>query len=490
MPDEVAGDYEALMEVIGLCGSFLTLRGRTISFIHQSAKDFLHGQALGKVFPPGKEKVNYIIFSRSLEIMSRTLRRDIYSLRVPGISIDQVKQPDSDPLAAARYSCLYWVDHLLDSNTRGNSNDDLKDNGSVYRFLTQSYLFWLEALSLMKSLPHGIVIVRKLEINFAPNLHAFIHDAKRFALYSRSVIEQTPLQSYCYALVFAPQKSIVRTTFKKCIPPWIEKKPIVEPYWNAMLQTLEGHTSEVHSVAFSPDSKQVVSGSEDKTVQLWDTATGQQIPPILEGHTGGVHSVAFSPDSKHVVSGSEDSTVRLWDTAIGQQILPTLEGHTGSVCSVAFSPDSKQVVSRSTDNTDTAIGQQLLPTLEGHTGSVCSVAFSPDGKQIVSGSTDNTVRLWDTATGQQIQPTLEGHTSSVNSVAFSPDSKQIVSKSHNRMLHLTISNDWVMEDGVNILWLPFEYRTTVVAIYRGGVVLGQDSGRISFFEFTYAPKFL
>jgi hypothetical protein len=162
MPDEVAGDYEALSEIIGLCGSFLTLRGRTTSFVHQSAKDFLHGQALGKVFPSGKEKVNYTIFSRSLEVMSRTLRRDVYNLRAPGISMDQVKQPDPDPLAAARYSCFYWVDHLLDSNTGGNSNDELKDSGSVHKFLYQSFLYWFEALSLMRSLANGIVMIRKL----------------------------------------------------------------------------------------------------------------------------------------------------------------------------------------------------------------------------------------------------------------------------------------------------------------------------------------
>ncbi|KAM3067045.1 hypothetical protein ACMFMG_011824 [Clarireedia jacksonii] len=585
MPDGVAGDYEALSEIIGLCGSFLTLRGRTIFFVHQSAKDFLIKRASKDTFLPTINNVHSSIFLRSLQAMSRILRRDVYNLRAPGISIDQVKPPDPDPLAAIQYSCLYWVDHLLDSNTGGNSNDDLKDSGSVYKFLTKSYLYWLEALSLMRSLANGILMIRKLEdwvqANESPNLYAFINDAKRFDLYSRSVIEQTPLQAYCSALVFAPEKSIVRTTFENCIPPWIQKKPIVEPYWNAILQTLEGHMGSVNSVAFSPDGKLVVSGSHDKTVRLWDTATGQQIQPTLEGHMGWVNSVAFSPDGKQVVSGSHDNTVRLWDTATGQQIQPTLEGHTDRVYSVAFSPDGKQVVSGSYDKTvrlwDTATGQQIQPTLEDHMGSVNSVAFSPDGKQVVSGSWDKTVRLWDTATGQQIQPTLEGHMGWVNSVAFSPDGKQVVSgslnntvqlwdtatgqqiqptledytswvtlvafspdgkqvvsgsldktvrlwdtatgqqiqptlKGHtswvtsvafspngkqvvsgstdNQMLPLTISNDWVIEDGVNILWLPSEYRTTVVAIYRRVVVLGQRSGRISFFAFTYTPKFL
>lgn len=67
-----------------------------------------------------------------------------------------------------------------------------------------------------------------------------------------------------------------------------------------MLQTLEGHTSAVRSVAFSPDSMQIVSGSYDGTVWRWDAATGQQLLPALEGHTDGVHSVAFSTDGKQI----------------------------------------------------------------------------------------------------------------------------------------------------------------------------------------------
>jgi WD40 repeat protein len=67
-----------------------------------------------------------------------------------------------------------------------------------------------------------------------------------------------------------------------------------------MLQTLEGHTSWVSSVAISPDGKQIVSGSYDTTVRRWDAATGQQLLLVLEGHTVTVSSVAFSPDGKQI----------------------------------------------------------------------------------------------------------------------------------------------------------------------------------------------
>ncbi|KAH8764490.1 hypothetical protein BGZ57DRAFT_722808, partial [Hyaloscypha finlandica] len=352
LPRGSSGNYKVLTEIIGLCGSFLTLRKHTISFVHQSAKEFLVEKASKEIFPSEIKDVHYTIFSRSLQVMSKTLRRDIYSLTAPGTSIDQVELPNPDPLAAARYSCLYWVDYLLDCNISGKYNIDLKDGGSVYTFLCQSFLYWLEALSLMKSVSDGIVMIRKLEnLQFreSPNLLAFIHDARRFAIYNRSVIEQAPLQSYCSALIFAPEKSIIREIFEKYIPTWIQRKPKVQAHWSAALQVFEGHSFYVTSVAFSPDDTQVVSGSRDNTVRLWDTVTGAPLQ-TFKGHLGSVYSVAFSGDGKQVVSGSFDRTVRLWDTVTGA-LLQTFEGHLNEVNSVAFSPNNTQVVSGSNDTT-------------------------------------------------------------------------------------------------------------------------------------------
>jgi hypothetical protein len=162
LPRQISSNLDNVAKVVNKCGSFLTVRENRTYFIHQSAKDFLLERAFDRVFPSGKADVVYTMFSTSLEVMSKTLRRDIYRLRAPGFPIEMVEPPVPDPLAVAQYSCLYWVDHLLDCN-RGHTTNDLKDGGSVHQFLKTSFIFWLEAHSLMKSLPDGIVMIMKLE---------------------------------------------------------------------------------------------------------------------------------------------------------------------------------------------------------------------------------------------------------------------------------------------------------------------------------------
>ncbi|KAF5375816.1 hypothetical protein D9757_011176 [Collybiopsis confluens] len=101
-------------------------------------------------------------------------------------------------------------------------------------------------------------------------------------------------------------------------------------------------------VAFSPDGQQVVSGSSDQTVRLWNVQTGQQIGVPLHGHISHVTSVASSPDSQQVVSGSSDKTVRVRNVQTAQQTgaLPH-DGHTFPIKSMASSSNPPMLVASS-----------------------------------------------------------------------------------------------------------------------------------------------
>ncbi|KAK2589635.1 hypothetical protein QQS21_012685 [Conoideocrella luteorostrata] len=436
-PDDLT--QRDLEEIVRCCGSFLTLRGGTIYFVHQSAKDYLLKSALHQIIPYGAARQHQILFERSIEAMSCTLQRDLYSLNDPGIPIEQVLVPSPDPLSSIRYSCVSWVDHLDNSSVTDNNRSDGRSKNAprtIYEFISLKFLCWLESLSLLHTMSDGVRTMQILE-NIASRLNSkelmkLIRDARRFILSHMRVIEMTPLQVYASALVFSPSRSVIRMLFKKHEPDWIELNPVVEPAWNACLQTLEGHSDWVTSIVFSANGQRLASGSNDKTVKVWDAATGACIQ-TLEGHNGPVTLVVFSADGQWLVSGSSDKTVKVWDAAMGACI-QTLEGHNSPVRSVVFSADGQRLVSGSSDKTvkvwDAATGA-CIQTLEGHNGPVTSVMFSPDGQRLASGSHDKTVKVWDAATGACIQ-TLEGHSNWVTLVVFSPDGQRLASGSNDK----------------------------------------------------------
>ncbi|KAE8131510.1 hypothetical protein BDV38DRAFT_288620 [Aspergillus pseudotamarii] len=403
-----------------------------IRTLHLSFREFLlHTES---VFHINEKKTQQQIALHCLRVMELNLKHNICGLSSYGTQREEIESQIINKCLPVelQYSCRYWVYHLEHSRSQVHKAE-------VLPFLKKHFLHWIEAMSLMGLISEVINIISMLQSitrsDLSSELLLFLHDAKRFVLKNSYICNNYPLQLYCSGLAFVPTCNIIRKVFQES-QRWIYTLPQVEKVWSAELQTLEGHSGSIYSVAFSPDSQTVAFGSRDKTIKLWDAQTGQQLR-TLEGHSYWVNSVAFSPDSQIIVSGSRDKTIKLWDATVGRQLY-TLQGHSDSIYSVVFSPDGQTIASGSADKTiklwSTKTGQ-LLRTLDGHSDSVNSVAFSPDGQIVASSSDDETIKLWDTKTGQLLR-TLEGHSHYINSVVFSSDGQTIASGSYDDTIKL------------------------------------------------------
>ena len=158
----------------------------------------------------------------------------------------------------------------------------------------------------------------------------------------------------------------------------------------------------IRSVCFSPDSKYLATGAEDKQIRIWDIAK-RRIRNVFDGHQQEIYSLDFSHDGRLIVSGSGDKTARIWDMLDGSVKVLTINdpdslNNDAGVTSVAISPNGQLVAAGSLDTVvriwDVPSGT-LVERLRGHKDSVYSVAFTPDGKGLISGSLDKTLKYWD-----------------------------------------------------------------------------------------------
>ncbi|CAE6534502.1 unnamed protein product [Rhizoctonia solani] len=224
----------------------------------------------------------------------------------------------------------------------------------------------------------------------------------------------------------------------------------------------EGHKDWVRCVAFSPNGNLVVSGSDDRTIRIWDAHRPSQIRK-LKGHSDHVTSVSCSSLGNIIASGSRDHTIRLWDMNTGKQIGdPLTSPDNNHIYSVAFSPGANLIASGSSGGAVRLWDVQRTPAsvpFLGHSNIVSSVMFSPDSTRIVSGSYDNTIRIWDIERGRTVVGPLEGHERGVRSIAFSPDGSVIVSSSDDKTLRL-----WDPRSGNAIAWPYFGHTDVITSV--------------------------
>ncbi|KAJ5113299.1 hypothetical protein N7456_001833 [Penicillium angulare] len=213
-------DTESLRDIIGYCAPFLTVRDNTLLFVHHSAQDVLLNVIPGQVFQAGIKIQHNLIFSKSLENMSKILRRNMYDLSE--IVVEYVNTPSRDPLAPVRYSCLYWVDHLIAgySKTQATSKEWHDDLQAVHNFLSEKFLYWVEALSLMGQLFEGLVIMQKLS-DFIKGetwehvLSEFVGAGCRFIDHCLSSGKIYPPRIYSSALSWSRNEGSARIMFKE-----------------------------------------------------------------------------------------------------------------------------------------------------------------------------------------------------------------------------------------------------------------------------------
>ncbi|PYH50468.1 WD domain protein [Aspergillus niger CBS 101883] len=289
-----------------------------VRLFHQSFRDFLLDPSTrGKTpFWVDEKEMNQTIFISCLSVMREYLKKNICRLGSYGTKRSDINHKSIDHylLPELQYSCRYWIHHLA------RSNDPMSQVNDILTFLKEHFLHWLESMSILGITPEAIIAVNSLlqltKDTSSNEMYVFLLDARRFILKFAQIVDTAPLQLYSSGLIFAPHRSLIKESFERELPAWLSRGPKVEEYWDPEMQTLEGHSGSIHSVAFSNNGQLLASGSEDNTIKLWDAATGA-LKHTLDIYSDSVISVAFSNNGQLLASSSYDNTIKLWDAATG-----------------------------------------------------------------------------------------------------------------------------------------------------------------------------
>lgn len=214
---------------------------------------------------------------------------------------------------------------------------------------------------------------------------------------------------------------------------WLALSDLATPHvllWNvatgAAGPELAGHTGTVQNLAWSPDGRLLATPSNDKTVRVWDAATGKSIRTLT--FELPMAAAAFSPDGRWLAVAGASGVFEVWDVTTWAKLRDFHGGTNSNYYSLAFNADGSRLVTGAGNNTatvwDPATGA-LLVELRGHVTPVTAVAFSPDGQQVISGDQSGEVRVWDIQSGQTLA-TMRDASSEIRAVAMSLAGRQLL----------------------------------------------------------------
>ena len=238
-------------------------------------------------------------------------------------------------------------------------------------------------------------------------------------------------QEVCDLAINTQQEVIAAGGFDRKIISWKLDTKNLYSMFSSELYGRYSHDNIIYALTYSHNGQVLISGSADKTIRIWNSATGQ-LKSTLNGHTDSILTLAITSCDRYLITGSADKSIRVWDLTTVFATPETLNGHLDWVTTIAITPDGKYLVSGSRDKTVKIWclkTKKVVLTISGNLDAIWSVAISPDSKIIASSSLNSTVQLYDLATGEHLQ-TLNACTP----VIFSDDGKYLITgNSQNRI---------------------------------------------------------